>query len=110
MAKKFTEKQIAAAAAVIVDGPDGHCTLTDYLKALLGTLWVEAEEFSGKRPFGDSGWQFDVYKALIKAELVKGKLDDEGYVDTIGKEHDGDTREADVLVLSVIKRFNVKTS
>ena len=55
-------------------------TVRDYLKALLLELWKEREGFSGKRPFGNSGWQFDLYKALIVAGAVPGKLDEDGFV------------------------------
>jgi hypothetical protein len=101
MAKKeFTEKQIAAAAAAIVGGDNGEQPLAEYLKDLLATLWEEEENFSGKRPFGNSGWQFDVYAALIKAGLIKGKLDEDGYI------VDVDRPQGESLVLAVIKRFH----
>lgn len=58
-------------------------TVGDYLKILLLTLWDEEEGFSGKRPFGNSGWQYEVYKALISAKVVDGRLDEDGYVDKI---------------------------
>jgi hypothetical protein len=96
---EFTTEEIAKAATVIVDGDHGEMSLTEYLKTLLGTLWEEAEGFSGKRPFGNGGWQFDVYVALIKAGLVAGTLDSQGYVEKV------DTREADALVFAVIKRL-----
>lgn len=53
-------------------------TVGDYLRALLTSLWDEEESFSGKRPFGNSGWKNDVYAALVKADLVRGDLDDDG--------------------------------
>ena len=40
-------------------------TIRQYLYQLLRSVWRENEEFSGKRPFGNSGWQYDVYKALV---------------------------------------------
>lgn len=55
-------------------------TVRDYLRALLSRCWEEEESFSGKRPFGNSGWQSDVNIALIKAGVVKGKLDSDGYI------------------------------
>ena len=36
---------------------DETLTVKDYLKTLLHTLWDEEDGFSGKRPFGNSGWQ-----------------------------------------------------
>lgn len=60
---------------------DEELTLKEYLKELLTELWVEEEGFSGKRPFGNSGWQFDVYGSLIKAGHVEGTLDEDGCID-----------------------------
>lgn len=51
-------------------------TIRDYLTKLLMTVWQEGESFSGKRPFGNSDWQYDLYKPLIKAGVIKGELDD----------------------------------
>ncbi len=55
-------------------------TVRDYLKALLSALWERDEDFSGKRPFGNSGWKYDLYLPLVKAGIVGGKLDSEGYI------------------------------
>lgn len=54
-------------------------TLRDYLKRLLSTLIEEEESFSGKRPFGNSGWICDPITALIKVGAIKGDLDSDGY-------------------------------
>lgn len=72
-------------------------TIREYLKALLIALWEKDEGFSGKRPFGNSGWKYDVYPALIKAGLVTGKLDNEGYIESC------DDEAADKLILKAIK-------
>lgn len=45
-------------------------TIRDYLKALLTKLWCEDEGFSGKRPFGNSGWQNEVYASLDECEEI----------------------------------------
>ena len=39
----------------------GAKTIGEYFEKLLLTLWDEQEDFSGKRPFGNSGWEYDVY-------------------------------------------------
>jgi hypothetical protein len=62
-----------------------NSTIRQYLYALLSTLWEEGEGFSGKRPFGNSGWESDLYSALAKGGYVKG--DSEGYVER-GPERD----------------------
>jgi hypothetical protein len=71
-------------------------TIRGLLKELLRTLWSEGESFSGKRPFGNSGWEFDIYLPLVKAGCVTGVIDSDGYVDSF------DTKEADDLVLKII--------
>ena len=95
MAYSSIEIDKAAAAKV------GDSTLLQYLRRLLRMLWREAELFSGKRPFGDGSWQYDVYKGLIEAGLVKGRLDADGCVEDV------DDRAADALVLAVIERLRV---
>ena len=64
----------------------GATTIRSYLKALLLEVWTEREEFSGKQPFGNSNWEYEIYKALIKAGVVEGKLDEEGYVEELSYE------------------------
>ena len=58
-------------------------TVRQWLWSLLSTLWREGENFNGKRPFGNSGWQFQVYQALIKNEIIAGELDEDGFVKSI---------------------------
>lgn len=55
----------------------GKTTIRTYLWRLLETLWSEGEGFSGKRPFGNSGWEFDLYKGLVRAGAVKGAFEEE---------------------------------
>jgi len=60
-------------------------TIKGYFVTLLKTLWKEKEGFDGKRPFGNSDWEYDLYAGLIKNNLIPGKLDKDGYVDEINK-------------------------
>lgn len=71
-------------------------TIREYLAVLLGTLWEEKDGFSGKRPFGNSSWDFDIYKALVAAGAIDGKLDEDGYLDEV------DDDKADKLVAEAI--------
>lgn len=71
-------------------------TMIGYFRELLKALWIEGEGFSGKRPFGNSGWQDDVYLALVKEGLVKGGLDEHGYLEWVN------TKEANAFVLENI--------
>lgn len=74
----------------------GAKTIGEYLKILLLTLWDEEADFSGKRPFGNSGWQYEIYTALISANVVDGKLDEYGYADEV------DYHTADSVVREII--------
>lgn len=56
-------------------------TLRQYFYDLMSTLWCEGEGFNGKRPFGNSGWDYDIYVPLIKAGLITGSLDEDGYIE-----------------------------
>lgn len=65
-------------------------TIREYLIALLSALWDEQEGFSGKRPFGNSGWDCDLLVPLIRGGLIDGRLDEDGYIEEIddnGGEH-----------------------
>lgn len=58
-------------------------TIKEYLKTLLLTLWAERESFSGKRPFGNSGWEYDLYIPLIKAGAISGELDEDDCINEV---------------------------
>lgn len=86
---------------------DKPCTFNDcaansfreYFKALLMTLWIEGEGFSGKRPFGNSGWEYDLYENLIEMGEVDGKLDEDGFVESLDKQ------AADKIIANMIGRM-----
>lgn len=63
------------------DGDLGTISIKDYLKELLVALLRDGESFSGKRPFGNSGWEYSLAAALIKAKAIDGSLDEEGYAE-----------------------------
>ena len=56
-------------------------TIKDYLIALLRKLWADGESFSGKRPFGNSGWDQDLTIPLVVAGVIDGTMDEDGYID-----------------------------
>ncbi|MET8430081.1 hypothetical protein [Nocardia sp. NPDC004860] len=64
------------------DNDAGAETIRGYLTALLRQLWEHGENFGGKRPFGNSGWEYDLYRTLAGAGLIEATLDDEGFLDT----------------------------
>lgn len=60
-------------------------TIREYLVKLVAQVWNEEECFSGKRPFGNSGWTADFDKTLIQHGVVEGTLDSDGYVEEIDR-------------------------
>ena len=71
-------------------------SIRDYLHTLLHKLWGHGEGFSSKRPFGNSGWESDIYAALVAGGFVSGEIDEDGYLVSC------DEDEADQLVFDMI--------
>lgn len=66
----------------ILDFPHSFCdvdaySLRGYFYKLLNTLWREGEGFNSKRPFGNSGWQCDVFTALVHMGAVDATLNED---------------------------------
>jgi hypothetical protein len=72
-------------------------TVRGYLIELLATLWRQGAGFSSKRPFGESDWQYSIYTALLRAGLVTGQFDENGYVEDV------DYAAADDLICRAIR-------
>ena len=70
-------------------------TVGDYLRRLLKTLWMAGETFSGKRPFGNSGWEDELYTALVVGGFVGGSME-EGYLEDV------DYKAANALIFQCI--------
>lgn len=68
-------------------------TLRQYLVAFIYSA------FELKRPFGDSGWIFELYDALGDAELLDIERDEDG--DVIDLDH----KQADDLIKSAIEQL-----
>ncbi|MET8866503.1 hypothetical protein ABZW11_26495 [Nonomuraea sp. NPDC004580] len=60
------------------DDDSGATTIRGYLAALAAAVWGQGEEFSGKRPFGNSGWHRHVFAALADAGMIDGTPDKYG--------------------------------
>lgn len=95
MSQQTTGRQVLDVP--IADGDSGATTIRGYLCALAAAVWSDGEGFSGKRPFGNSGWQWDVYAALVKAGLITGTFDEYGGLD------DADTEKGDQLIAAALK-------
>jgi hypothetical protein len=50
-------------------------TVRDYLTTLLMALWEEGEGFSGKRPLGNSCWEWDLFIPLVRAGFISGTFE-----------------------------------
>lgn len=72
-------------------------SIREFMQELLLTLWDEQEGFSGKRPFGNSGWTGDMEACLIKAGVVTGELDDDGCIYLF------DNKEFDKTIVRIIR-------
>jgi hypothetical protein len=83
----------------MVENDADAATLKEYLGLLLSTLWLQGDDFSSKRPFGNSDWQWKVYESLAKEELVLATFDEDGYIDEI------DVYYVDELILQAIRTF-----
>jgi hypothetical protein len=81
------------------ENDSGATTIRGYLIALLAGVWAEEEGFSGKRPFGNSGWKYDIYDALAKAGLIQATLDEDGFIDQLD---DDQKQQAHKLIVSAI--------
>lgn len=75
MGEAITPKQ---ALDMQFDAHDRSETMTfrAYFKELLTTLYSEGESFSGKRPFGNSGWDFGLTLGLVAIGAVAGDYDE----------------------------------
>lgn len=50
--------------------------LRKMLKDLLTMVIMQGESFDSKRPWGDGGWEFDIYLAMVQNGFVDGKIED----------------------------------
>jgi len=83
----------------------GASTVRGYLIALLAELWHEEEGFSGKRPFGNSNWQYEIYVPMAAAGFIEGVgVDEDGELDyDTWEEWRARRKQADVLILAAIE-------
>jgi hypothetical protein len=79
----------------------GARTIRGYLVALLEQVWTHGEGFSGKRPFGNSCWESDLYLPLAKAGLISAAYYDDGDLNTC------DEAEGNRLIAAAIAELGV---
>lgn len=89
MAVNETEPSGTEILAVPMGENDAHATtIGGYLCGLLLDLWREGEGFDSKRPFGNSAWEYELYVALARADVIPDALDEDGYWDGSAEAHD----------------------
>jgi hypothetical protein len=65
----------------------------------LGTdVWKRQQGFSGKRPYGDSGYYHNVVRGLVEKRLVPGVMKNEGTDDDPWWYADFDWKEVDGII------------
>lgn len=81
------------------ENDSGAKTIREYLKALLVMVWEKDESFSGKRPFGNSGWKYDIYRTLATHKLIEAEIDEDGDIVDIKR---SEYSKADQLISEAI--------
>jgi hypothetical protein len=78
-------------------------TVKEFLIKLLSTLWEEEEGFSGKRPFGNSGWKSELFVCLVDNKIIPGKIirDADGNIEDFAYNRE----DAEKVILEVIKNL-----
>ena len=66
----------------------------------LGCAFAAKQHLGGPAVFGNSGWDGELAIALVRAGLVEGEIDEDGYLDG------ADFGRAEALVLSAIESLN----
>lgn len=98
MAEELTPAQILDLP--MGDNDSGARTIRGYLVELLLTVWRKGEGFSGKRPFGSSCWEWDLYAALACAGVITATFDEDGFIDDMSADQ---RLRADRLIASAIE-------
>lgn len=92
-----------SAARQLLDLPlppnaSGAATVRGYLTELLVIAW---ESGSALHPFGNSGWQHDLYEPMTRAGLAAISYDEAGYATGSNAGY----AEADQLILAAIREL-----
>lgn len=91
-----------ALALEMVENDADAKTVKDYLKELLKKMLLEQDDFSGKRPWGNSDAYWKFYETFIRGGIIQGSLDEDGYIDEL---KDTERGYADELLLALVDSF-----
>jgi hypothetical protein len=79
------------------DNDAGAKTIQEYVVKLALLMWQERECADGKRPFGNSGWEYEIYEALVRGGAMDWPRDEYGALDG-GEDRWDLRRKADALM------------
>lgn len=82
------------------ENDSGADTVCGYLIALLAVIWDDGQDLS---PFGNSGWEWDLYQALVTAGYAENPFDDNG---CIIPGNNFDKQAANALIASAIEALD----
>jgi len=68
-------------------------------KATLGGFLAGMIDLETKRPYGNSGWEWDLFAALVRAGKIDGTFNEYGEVENV------DTNEAHALIEQAAKEI-----
>lgn len=80
--------------------PAGLTTIGDGLRATFLALWDQGDDFSGKRPFGNSGWRNLFVTSLVAAGMIHGTIDPDGCLERLDP---GEGQRADDSIRAAIE-------
>ena len=101
MSEEITAGQIRQVLDLeLGENDSGQPTVRGYLLALLADVWRDGEGFDGKRPFGNSSRECDLYVPMVRAGLVAGSLDSDGYLERC------DEKAANALIAAAIEALD----
>jgi len=85
---------------------DEALTVREYLSRLLLTLLEKGECFSGKRPFGNSGWENFLLVPCVRAGAIQGEIDmyDPNYPQAVGYDAKEFRKFRSALIFGAMKR------
>lgn len=104
-AARFNQQAPLPAAAAVLDTPIGA---NDAGAATIGGFLIELLRvaMSMKRPFGFSGWRYELYRSLARAGLIPARFDLDGTVDLASIDRD----RADAILEAAVSALRGPTA
>lgn len=77
---------------------DSEFSVRQWLRELLCRVWIEKDNFSGKKAFGNSDWEYDLYIALAENNIINGSVNE----DNDWEIEQDQIEKADKIILDII--------